>query len=242
MIDISPDTTVLWSWGPVHLNLTIVFTWLVMMVIVLSAWMATRNLKFHPPLSRWQNIFEAVVTVIRNHIRDILGPHINRFLPFIGTLFFFISFSNLLIVLPEYRAPTGSLSTTLALSICVFIAVPAYSISEVGFRGYLKHFIEPSFLMLPMLLITEVTRTMTLAVRLFGNIMSESMIAAAILSVVPFLLPVATEAFGLLIGQIQAYIFVVLASVYIASASGMGEIRPGRDRAIRSDNLSSKGG
>jgi len=225
MIEITPDTTVLWSWGPIHLNLTIVFTWVVMAVITLAAWLATRNLKFHPPLSRWQNIFEAVVTVMRNHIRDILGPRINRFLPFIGTLFLFISFSNLLLVLPVYRAPTGSLSTTLALAICVFLAVPIYTVSDVGLKGYLKHFIEPSPLMLPMHIITEVTRTLTLAIRLFGNIMSESMIAAALLAVVPFVLPVAMKAFGLLIGQIQAYIFAVLSAVYIASASGEGEIR-----------------
>ncbi|MCL4472947.1 MAG: F0F1 ATP synthase subunit A [Actinobacteria bacterium] len=245
-MNISPDSTVLWSWGPVHINLTIVFTWVVMALVVTLAWLATRNLKFHPPLSRWQNIFEAVVTVMRNHIHDILGIHIGRYLPFIGTLFLFISFSNLLIVLPGFEAPTGSLSTTLALAICVFISVPIYSISEVGVRGYLKHFIEPSPLMLPMHLLTELTRTLTLAVRLFGNIMSESMIGAAILAVVPFLLPVVMKGFGLLIGQIQAYIFVVLASIYIASASGMGEVH-GSNGSVSGDggshrkNHSSKG-
>ena len=224
MISVSPDSSVLWSWGPVHLNLTIVFTWVVMAIVVFVAWLATRRLKFHPPLSRWQNIFEAVVTVMRNHIREILGPHIMRYLPFLGTLFLFISFSNMLIVVPFYEAPTASLSTTLALAACVFVAVPVYSIAEVGVSGYLRHFIEPSVLMLPMHLLTEITRTLTLAIRLFGNIMSESMIGAALLAVVPFLLPVVMKGFGLLIGQIQAYIFVVLASIYIASASAVGEI------------------
>ncbi len=224
MIEISPDTSILWSWGPLHLNLTILYTWVVMALVVLVAWLATRNLKFHPPLSRWQNIFEAVVTIMRNHIRDILGVHISRYMPFIGTLFLFISFSNLLIVVPVYEPPTGSLSTTLALAICVFIAVPLYSTAELGVRGYLKHFVEPSVLMLPMHIISEVSRTMTLAIRLFGNIMSETIIAAATLAIVPFLLPIVMKAFGLLIGQIQAYIFAVLASIYIASASGAGEI------------------
>jgi F-type H+-transporting ATPase subunit a len=224
VIQINPDASVLWSWGPVHINLTIAYTWLVMGIIVLSAWLATRRLKFHPPLSRWQNVFEAVVTVMRNHVRDMLGPHISRYLPFIGTLFLFISISNLLIVLPAYEPPTGSLSTTLALAVCVFFAVPIYSIEEVGIRGYLKHFIEPSVLMLPMHVISEVSRTLTLAVRLFGNIMSETIIAGALLSVVPFIVPVVMKAFGLLIGQIQAYIFAVLAAIYIASASGAGEI------------------
>ena len=233
MINISPDNTVLWSWGPVHINLTIAFTWLVMAVIVVLAWLATRRLKFHPPLTRWQNVFEAIVTVMRNHIREILGIHISRYLPFIGTLFLFISFSNLLIVVPGYEPPTGSLSTTLALAICVFFAVPIYSISETGVKGYLKHFIEPSPLMLPMHIISEISRTMTLAVRLFGNIMSETIIAAAALAVAPFLVPVVMKGFGLLIGQIQAYIFAVLASIYIASASGAGEIH---------ENNLSKGG
>jgi len=219
-VEISPDTTVVWSWSVVNLNLTILFTWGVMGLIVLCAWLATRNLQVHPPLSRWQNIFEAVVTLMRNHIRDIIGPDIGRYLPFLGTLFLFISFSNLLIVVPEYRPPTGSLSTTAALALCVFFAVPIYSIAAQGVGNYLRHYIEPSPLMLPMHILGDFTRTLTLAVRLFGSIMSESMIAGALLAIVPFFLPVVMKMFGLLIGQIQAYIFAVLAGIYIASAAG----------------------
>jgi F-type H+-transporting ATPase subunit a len=225
-MEISPDTTVFWSWGPVQLNLTIVTTWGVMALLVIMAWLATRGLEVYPPLSRWQNIFEAVVTIIRNHVRDILGPEVMRYLPFIGTLFLFISVSNMLIIVPEYRPPTGSLSTTVALALCVFFAVPIYSIASVGVKGYLKHYIEPSFIMLPLHILGELTRTLTLAVRLFGSIMSESMIAVALLAILPFLLPVVLKAFGLLIGQIQAYIFAVLASIYIASASEAGEHAP----------------
>ncbi|MHB1391151.1 MAG: F0F1 ATP synthase subunit A [Thermoleophilia bacterium] len=222
-MEISPDSTVLFSWGPVHLNMTIVMTWLVIGLLILFTRLATRNLKLHPPLSRWQNMFEAVITLIRSHIREILGPDVNRYLPFIGTLFLFISVSNFLIIVPGYRPPTGSLSTTVALALCVFLAVPIFSISHIGLKRYLKHYIEPSVIMLPLHVMGELTRTLTLAVRLFGSIMSESMIAGALLTIVPFLLPVVMKAFGLLIGQIQAYIFAVLAAVYIASASGAEE-------------------
>jgi len=219
-MEISPDTKVLWSWGFVNINLTLVFTWGVMALIVSCAWLATRNLTMHPPLSRWQNIFEAVVTLMRNHIREIIGPQINRYLPFLGTLFLFISVSNLLIIIPEYRPPTGSLSTTTALALCVFFAVPAYSIAAQGVAGFLRHYIEPSPLMLPMHILGDFTRTLTLAVRLFGSIMSESMIAGALLAIIPLFLPIVMKMFGLLIGQIQAYIFAVLAAIYIASAAG----------------------
>jgi len=218
-MEISPDTKIIWSWGFVNLNLTIIFTWAIMAMIVLTAWMATRKLVVHPPLSRWQNIFEAIVTIMRNHIREIIGPDISRYMPFVGTLYLFIAVSNLLIVIPEYRPPTGSLSTTAALALCVFFAVPIYSIAAQGVGGYLKHYIEPSPIMLPMHIMGELTRTLTLAVRLFGSIMSESMIAGALLAIIPFFLPVVMKLFGLLIGQIQAYIFAVLASIYIASAA-----------------------
>ncbi|MBE0428853.1 MAG: F0F1 ATP synthase subunit A [Thermoleophilia bacterium] len=222
-MELSPDSTVFWSRGPVHLNLTIVTTWAVMALIVFLAWLATRGHRLYPPFSRSQSIFEAVVTVIRNHIRDMLGPDVPRYLPFIGTLFLFISFSNLLIIFPVYHPPTSSLSTTVALALCVFFAVPIYGIANVGVKGYLKHYIEPSVILLPLHVMGEAVRTLTLAVRLFGSMMSEILIAGALLAILPFLLPVVMKAFGLLIGQIQAYIFAMLASIYIASASSARE-------------------
>ena len=227
-MELTSDTTVIWSWEPVNLNLTNIMTWLVMAILVLLAWLATHRLKLNPPFNRWQNIFEAIVTMIRNHIRDIIGYDVNFYLPFVGTLFLFISMSNLLIIVPGYRPPTGSLSTTVALALWVFISVPLFGIAAIGVKGYLKHYIEPSVIMLPLHVMSELTRTLTLAVRLFGSIMSESMIAAALLSVVPFFVPVVTKAFGLLIGQIQAYIFAVLAAIYIASASSPREHRTRR--------------
>lgn len=218
-MEISPDTIILFSWGPVHINATIAYTWGVMAVLVFLSWLATRRLTVGPKISRWQNFFESVLTYIQQHIREIIGPDTGRYLPFIGTLFLFISLSNLLIAIPGARPPTGSLSTTAALALAVFFAVPFYSIAQLGLWGYLKHYVKPTPLMLPFHILGEFTRTLTLAVRLFGSIMSEFMIAAALLAIIPFLLPVIMKIFGLLIGQIQAYIFAVLATIYIASAT-----------------------
>ena len=121
-------------------------------------------------------------------------------------------------IVPGYHAPTGSLNTTAALSLCVFFAVPVFGIATGGVGAYLKNYIKPSPIMLPFNIIGELSRTLALAVRLFGNIMSGSMIAGILLSIAPLFLPVIMDAFGLLVGQIQAYIFAILASVYIASS------------------------
>lgn len=222
-MEISPDSTIIWSWGFVNINLTLVYTWGVMALLVMLSWLATRKLSVGPGFSRWQSFFESVITLIQKHIREIIGMDPSRYLPFLGTLFLFISLSNLLIIIPGIHPPTGSLSTTAALALCVFFAVPIYSIAEQGVKGYLKHYVRPSPLMLPFHIIGELTRTLTLAVRLFGSVMSEFMIAAALLAIIPFLLPVVMKLFGLLIGQIQAYIFAVLATIYIASAVTAGE-------------------
>lgn len=217
-MEITPDTTVIFNWGPVNINATIVYTWCVMAVLVFLSWLATRRLTIGPHISRWQHFFESVLTYVQKHIREIIGPDTGRYLPFIGTLFLFISLSNLMIIIPGAHPPTGSLSTTAALALSVFFAVPIYSIAQQGVSGYLKHYIKPTPLMLPFHILGEFTRTLTLAVRLFGSIMSEFMIAAALLAIIPLLLPVIMKIFGLLIGQIQAYIFAVLATIYIASA------------------------
>jgi F-type H+-transporting ATPase subunit a len=160
-----------------------------------------------------------LVLTIRDQIQQIADQNPSRYLPFIGTLFLFISLSNLLSVVPGYEAPTGSLSTTLALAVCVFIAVPIYGIAQRGVLGYLKHYVQPSPILLPFHVISEVSRTFALAVRLFGNVMSGAIIVGILVSIVPLFLPVVLQAFELLIGQIQAYIFAILAMVYIASAA-----------------------
>ncbi len=216
---ISPDTIVFWQWGWFSLNATIVFTWLVVAIMTVSSWLVTRRLTTGTEMSRWQNLLEVLVTGIREQIREVSQHDPGRYLPFVGTLFLFIALASLLNVVPGYMAPTGSLSTTTALAICVFIAVPLYGIAYEGPLNYLQRYIRPTWLMLPFNIIGEISRTIALAVRLYGNIMSGTVIVAILLSLTPYLFPVIMQLLGMLTGMIQAYIFAVLAMVYIASAT-----------------------
>lgn len=216
---ITPDIVVLWKWGPVSLNATIAFTWCVMALMVLGSWLVTRRLSSETRVSRWQNLLEVLVAGMRGQIREISHQDPGRYLPFVGTLFLFIAVSNLLGVVPGYEPPTGSLSTTAALAICVFVAVPIYGISQKGFIDYLRQYAKPTVFMLPFNITGELSRTLALAVRLFGNIMSGSMIGAILLAIAPLVFPIVMQALGLLTGLIQAYIFAILAMVYIAAAT-----------------------
>ncbi|MFO7539379.1 MAG: F0F1 ATP synthase subunit A [Chloroflexota bacterium] len=218
-MDISPDTIIYYEWGPLKLNATILFTWLVMTILVGGSWLITRNLTPDPDMARGQNLLEVIVETVRNQIREIGQQEAERYLPFVGTLFIFIAFANLLAIIPGYQPPTGSLSTTAALAICVFVAVPLYGVSRLGFVEYLKQYLRPNPIMLPFNIIGELSRTLALAVRLFGNVMSGTMIAAVLISIVPLFFPIIMQLLGLITGFIQAYIFAVLAMVYIASAT-----------------------
>jgi F-type H+-transporting ATPase subunit a len=217
---ITPDQTVYWSWGFLHLNATILYTWILMFLLTLGASLATRNVDgVDWPHSRWQNTLELMVELIRKQISDICPQQRgDRYLPFIGTLFLLIAISNLFAVVPGWRPPTGSLSTTTALAICVAVAVPAFGIRQQGVLGYFRRYVQPTFIMLPFLLVSEISRTLALAVRLFGNIMSGTMIVGILLAITPLFFPVLMQLLGLLTGLIQAYIFAVLAMVYIAAA------------------------
>lgn len=216
---ISPDSVIFWQWGAFSLNATIVFTWLVMALLTGISWLVTRNLSTTTAISRWQNLLEVLVSGIRDQIEQVSHQQPERYLPFIGTLFLFIALANLLSFVPGYIPPTGSLSTTTALAIFVFIAVPLYGITGEGPLNYLRHYIKPSWLMLPFNIIGELSRTIALAVRLYGNIMSGTVIVAILLSLTPYFFPVVMQLLGMLTGMIQAYIFAVLATVYIASAT-----------------------
>src|SRR6056297_3286700 len=218
-MEISPDTWVLYEWRGLRLNATIVFTWGVMALLVLVSSAITARLSEGETVSRWQVMLEVVITTIRDQIDEVGAADPARYLPFIGTLFLFIAMSNILTIVPGYRPPTGSLSTTAALAICVLIAVPIFSITRGGLRGYLKSYLQPSPFMLPFNLIGELSRTIALAVRLYGNVMSGTVIVGILISVAPFFFPVLMQLLGLLTGLIQAYIFAILAMVYIASAS-----------------------
>ncbi len=221
---LSPDTIIIWRSGVVTINATLLFTWVVMALLGISSWLVARRLSTGVRLSRWQNLLEVVVEGLREQIQDISGQNPDIYLPFIGTLFIFIAVSNVLEIIPGYHPPTGSLSTTAALAICVFFAVPFYGIRQQGLVNYLKHYLQPSFFMLPFHIIGELSRTLSLAVRLFGNVMSDVMIVAIILSIAPLFFPIIMQILGLLTGLIQAYIFAILAIVYIASATEVQQI------------------
>lgn len=216
-MNITPDVIVYIRWGVANLNATIVFTWFVMALIVGFSWSVTRKLTSSPDILQRQNLLEMLVGGLLTQIRDATRQEPERFLPLLGTLFIFILVSNTLSVIPGFQPPTGSLSTTTALSLIVFLAVPYYSIKEYGLANYLKGYLQPTPFMLPFNVLGEVTRTFALAVRLFGNIMSGTMMGAILLVLAPLFFPVVMQLLGLLIGVVQAYIFAVLAAVFIAS-------------------------
>ncbi|MGD8574915.1 MAG: F0F1 ATP synthase subunit A [Gammaproteobacteria bacterium] len=216
---ISPDNVVLFQIGWFAVNATMAFTWLVMAALTLGSWLVTRRLTTGPDISRWQNLLEVVVTGMRDQIREVSRQEPGAYLPFVGTLFLYIAVSNLLAIVPGYIPPTGSLSTTTALAIAVFVAVPLFGIAQEGALTYLKHYVRPTVLMLPFNIIGELSRTLALAVRLYGNIMSGTVIVAILLGLAPFFFPVVIQLLGLITGMVQAYIFAVLAMVYIASAT-----------------------
>ncbi|MDZ7618754.1 MAG: F0F1 ATP synthase subunit A [Patescibacteria group bacterium] len=216
---LSPDEMIFWQYGFFKLNATIVFTWALMLLLVLGAILITRNLSIGLKRARWQNILEIIVTTIVTQIDEVGLRRPKEYLPFLGTLFLFIALAALCTIIPGYEPPTGSLSTTAALALCVLVAVPLFGIEERGLGGYLKAYVQPTFVMLPFNIISEVSRTLALAVRLFGNMMSGAMIIAILLTVTPFLFPIVMTALGLLTGMVQAYIFFILATVYIAAAT-----------------------
>ena len=234
-MEITPDSRILFvlpggPLGDLSVSATIVNTWVVMAILVIGGRIATLGIGPATPTSRWRLAVELLIEMIRNQIRAIGGGDPARYLPFVGTLFLFTLLSNVLGVVPGFMSPTGSLSTAVALALCVLVAVPVYGIAENGLFNYLRRYIRPTPLMAPFNVIGEISRTIALAVRLYGNVMSGMVVAAILLSVAPFFFPVLLQLLGLLTGVIQAYIFAVLAMVYIVSASGqeagVAESRP----------------
>lgn len=223
---LSPDELVFWQAGLFKLNATIAYTWGLMLLLTVGSWLVTRRLSTGPTRSRWQNLLEIVVSGIEHQIAEIGLREPRKYLGFLGSLFLFVAAASLCTVLPGYEPPTGSLSTTAALALCVLVAVPLYGIENQGLRAYLVSYMEPTILMLPFNLISEVSRTLALAVRLFGNMMSGAMIIAILLTITPFVFPIVMTLLGLLTGMVQAYIFSVLAAVYIAAATRVRKNSP----------------
>ncbi len=218
-MDLTPDNTIVFeAWG-IAVNATIFNTWIIMALLSGMSMVITHNLRPDVPPNRWRTMLEVIVQGIESQITEIARRPGHQLLYFVGTLFLFIVTSNLLMVVPGFRPPTASLSTTAGLALSVLVAVPLFGITSRGLGGYLKTYLEPSVIMLPFNIISEFSRGLSLAIRLYGNIMSGAVIAAILLGVAPFFFPVVMDMLGLLTGLIQAYIFAILATVYISSAT-----------------------
>jgi F-type H+-transporting ATPase subunit a len=219
-MDLTPDIHVVFEVYGIPVNATIANTWIVMAVLTALSMIVTWRLKPGVPATRWRTALEVIVKGIEGQIAEITPRPSRHLISFTGTLFLFIATSNLLLVVPSFDPPTASLSTTTALACSVLVAVPVFGIASRGVGGYLHGFVEPSIVMLPFNIIGEFSRGLALAIRLYGNIMSGAVIAAILLGVAPFFFPVVMDVLGLLTGFIQAYIFAILATVYIAAAMG----------------------
>jgi len=216
---LSPDEIIFWKHGLFKLNATIAFTWGIMLLLAVGSKAITRKISSELKLSHWQNFLEIIVLGIAKQIREVGLNQPEKYLGFIGTLFLFVGACSLCTVIPGYTAPTGSLSTTIALALLVFVAVPFFGVREQGVGNYLKSYLKPTFIMLPFNIIGQLSRTLALAVRLFGNMMSGTMIVAILVSITPLIFPIIMTLLGLLVGMVQAYIFSILAAVYIAAAT-----------------------
>ena len=223
---LSPDELIFWQSGFFKLNATIVFTWGLMFLLAVGSKLITRRLSMELERSRWQNLLEIIITAIEKQIEEIGLSQPRKYLGFLGTLFLFVATAALCTVIPGYQPPTGSLSTTAALALCVFVAVPLFGMAQQGLGPYLASYTKPTFIMLPFNIISEISRTLALAIRLFGNMMSGAMILGILLSITPFIFPIVMTVLGLLTGMVQAYIFFILAAVYIAAATRIRKPEP----------------
>jgi len=203
-VDLTSDQQILWQYGFVKLNGTIATTWAMIIAMGVGSNLVTRRLATEGTISRWQGLLEIVITSIEKQIQDVGLEQPEKYISFLGTLFLFVATAALCTVIPGFKPPTGSLSTTAAL----------------------KTYTKPTIIMLPFNIISELSRTLALAVRLFGNMMSGVMIVGILLTITPFLFPIMMTMLGLLTGMVQAYIFSILAAVYIAAATLVRKPRP----------------
>ena len=204
--------------GPVDVTRTVITTWALMALLAAASWALTRRLAIKP--SRRQTVLELVVTGILSQIEEVTRKNARPLLPLLGTLFLFLLTANVSGVLPGVQAPTARIETPAALALVVFLAVHAFGVRTRGLIGYLESFAQPKLFMLPLNVLSEITRTFSLMVRLFGNIMSGEFLIALVLALAGLILPIPLMALELLIGGVQAYIFSVLATVFIGAALG----------------------
>lgn len=205
---------IVYQLGPLQLTNTVITTWVIMAVIGLLSWLVTRRLQMEPgPI---QTIAEGIVSTIEASIRGVAPDHVGHLLPFIGSLWIFLVIANLSGLIPGVHSPTRDLSATTSLAILVFLSVHWFGIRIQGMKAYLRHYLTPSPVLLPFHIISEITRTVALAVRLFGNIMSLEMAALLILLVAGFLVPIPILMLHIIEALVQAYIFGMLALIYVA--------------------------
>ena len=212
------STTTLFSIGPVPISETVAVTWGLMAALALGCFLATRSLSLSP--SRTQTVLELVVGAIEDQIRATIRVAPSPYVPMIGTLFLFILVANWSSLIPGVEPPTAHIETDAALGLLVFMSIIYFGIRARGLRGYLATFAEPSIVMIPLNVVETFTRTFSLIVRLFGNIMSAVFVIGIILSLAGLLVPIPLMALELLTGAVQAYIFAVLATVFIGAAAG----------------------
>ena len=209
-------STILFHLGPVGITRPVVTTWAIMAVLTLISWLVTGRLRLHP--DRRQIVLELLVTAIMAQIDEVIRKSPRPFLPLLGTLFIFLVAANLSGVLPGVEAPTGKLETPAALALIVFVAVHYFGVRARGPFGYLASFAKPKLIMLPLNIVSEVTRTFSLMVRLFGNVMSGEFVIALVVALAGLFVPVPLMALEVLVGLVQAYIFTILATVFIGAA------------------------
>lgn len=214
--------------GPLAITNTVVVTWGIMLALATAAWAMRRRLSLTP--EPWQVVIEGIVVAIEDAIRAVLPDHFRQVMPFIATLWIFIVVANLVSLIPGLRSPTGDLSLTAGLAILVFLAVHWYGIRTNGLKSYLRHYLQPNPILLPFHLISEITRTVALAVRLFGNIFSLQMAALLVLLVAGFLAPVPVLMLHIIEAVVQAYIFGMLALIYVAGAIQSQQLKHSQER------------
>ena len=218
------QTVVLFHAGPVPITASVVTTWVIMGILVLLSWLAIRRAQVHA--GGWlQATVEVTVEAIADQIKAVLGADPWPYLPLLGTLFIYLVFANLSGVLPDVVAPTAHIETPAALAMIVFFSVQFFGIRQQGLKSYAKRYLEPNPLLLPLNLLSQITRSFSMMVRLFGNMMSHEFIIAIILFLAGLFVPVPFMLLGILIGIIQAFIFTILATVYVGGAVGATEAR-----------------
>ncbi len=208
------EINTLFHLGALEITTTVITTWFILLILGLFFWLVSRRLSDRP--GAVQTAVEALVTLIEKAVADVAPRQVKQLTPFIGSLWVFLVVNNLSGLIPGVHSPTRDLSATSALAIVVFLSVHWYGIRIQGIKNYLLHYLRPSPILLPLHIISEITRTLALAIRLFGNMMSLEMAALLILLVAGFLAPVPILMLHIIEALVQAYIFGMLALVYIA--------------------------